>query len=75
MTLGKLIKRLQLIESKFGSRKNVVVDLREAREIGDEFTHWSVLTVSDETIPWAKDDNFELADGSQRTRHVVVIGL
>lgn len=75
MTIRKLIKELQKVEKRIGPRKLVMVDLSETRLISDEYTHWAVLKLDDETIPFAIDDNFELADGSQRMRTVAVIGL
>ncbi len=76
MTIRKLIRLLEKAEKKIGPRARVTLDLNELRDSSrpfDGYTHWEINCFSTETIPWAIDDSFELEDGSERYRTVVVM--
>lgn len=78
MTVGKMIKELQKLSDKYGSRATVVIDwseLKHNRSLLDDYSHWAISEIKSERILWAKDDSFELADGSERTKQVVSILL
>ncbi len=78
MTVYKLIKELQKISDKHGPRAQVVIDMTELKvnkSILQDYSHWSVGEVRAERILWAKDDSFILADGSERTKQVVSLGI
>lgn len=74
MTINQLIKALEKIQTKHGKRIRVVVDrLGVENSMPGEYSHCEVNTVDTDTIIWAINDSFELADGSERTRKVVVL--
>lgn len=71
VTIKKLIAKLQRME--VSERAPVVVDMTEFRLVSDDYTHWKIHDCKTETIRWSKDDSFELKDGTERTKEVVVI--
>lgn len=71
MTLRKLIATLQRLEAS--ERAPVVVKLEAFRVANEMYSHWEISDVTLETIRWGKDDSFELKDGTERTKQVVVI--
>lgn len=75
MTVNQLIKKLERIRDQYGKRLPVCVDMvgAENSRPDDMYSHISVNTVDVEAIPWAKDDSFERADGSERIRMVVTL--
>lgn len=58
---------------ELSSRTTVVVELSTFRYIGREYSHWGIQDCKVKTMRWVRDDSFELADGTERTRTVVVI--
>lgn len=75
MTINQLIKKLEKIQAKHGKRVTVVANLEAMRNsTPDDFTHCTFKHVEFEMLPWAVEDSFELADGSERIRRVVSIG-
>ena len=75
MTIRKLIRLLEKAEKKIGPRANVTVDFSEVKAgmTGSDHSHWTLNCFDVATIPWAIDDSFELEDGSERMRTVVVL--
>lgn len=78
MTISGLIKRLERLKNKHGGSCHIAIDLTEAKvnqSIVRDHSHWSAGDVRFEVIRWAKDGNHELADGSERMKRIVSIGL
>ncbi len=76
MTIQGLINKLEKAKKKLGKRARVTIDLREVRNgpgMAEEYTHWELNCLNTETIPWAVEDSFELEDGSDRQKTVVVL--
>jgi uncharacterized membrane protein len=71
MTTKELIKLLEKIDKK-APRCTVVVDW-QSFDSCDEYSHVPVASAKVQNIRWAVDDKFELADGSERTKNVVVL--
>lgn len=72
MTVAALIRKLTKISNRVGPRATVVVRLEEFRLVGEEFSHWGIHDVEDESIPWTFPTR-ELSDGSERMKVVVSI--
>lgn len=78
MTVNQLIKKLEKIRDKHGKRVHVCIDVAECkvnRSIFEDHSHWSASDVKVESIRWAVDDSYYLADGSERVRIVAAISL
>lgn len=77
MTIQALINKLEKAKKKIGTRAHVCLDLREIRESfwikNEEYSHMDLNVFGVESIRWEKEDSFELADGSERIRTVVVL--
>lgn len=75
MTLQKMINELEKLKKKVGPRAKVVVNMRSMKNYNvNYYSHCEVPSIDVETIDWAIDDDFELQDGSIRTKTVVSIG-
>lgn len=75
MTIRKLIRLLEKAENKIGPRARVTLDFKEVKVgvMAFDYSHWELNCFDVQTIPWAEDDSFELADGSERMKTVVVL--
>ena len=74
MTIAKLIKELTKLQETLGPRAIVTVDVKGTQNLAaEDWSHVSVQSVQSEVMRWAKDDSWELKDGSERLRHVVVL--
>lgn len=75
MTIRKLIRLLEKAEKKMGPRAKVTLDWREVHEAteGYDYTHYELNCFDTAMIRWAEDDSFELANGEERMRSVVVL--
>lgn len=77
MTAIALIRKLEEAIKKHGPRVRVTLDLNELKDsvkhLDDGYTYWETNCFSIEHIPWAVDGSFQLQNGSDRTKTVVVI--
>ncbi len=74
MTLGKLIKNLQILEKKHGKRAHVCFNVEAINNNHNpDYSHSNLENIEVEVIVWAKDDNIFLANGQERTRLVVTL--
>lgn len=75
MTISKLIKELEKLKSKVGPSAQVTICKSGMRnlDLGDDYTHCSLQNIQSNWIRFSIDDNYELKDGSERLRHVVVL--
>ena len=74
MTLFQLIKKLQKLEGQVGPRAHVVFEVKKIVDNhNDDYTHSNVKEIEADLIRWSVDDNWELADGSERMKRVVVL--
>lgn len=71
MTVNQLIKKLEKVREKHGKRAAVVIDWKTFQN--DDYSHTNVKDIEVEVIPWAKDDSFERADGTERLGTVVTL--
>lgn len=79
MTIRGLIRELEKAEKKSGPRALVMIDLAEFKAspgILQDYTHYGAGQVRVEVIPYEDPvRGKELADGSERYRLVVSIGV
>lgn len=75
MTLRGLISKLQEIEDEVGPRAPVVIELAECREVNTDFSHFQLTRCEADHIAWRVDDSLLRADGTERTRNVVVLAI
>lgn len=73
MTINQLIKKLQKIQDKHGKRVTVCINTSETKNYSADFSHHDLNVVEVDVIRWSKDDNYELADGSERMKKIVSV--
>lgn len=76
MTLNKFIKDLQKLQAKGYGKAHVCIKTQEVQEKrNDDFSHENVNQIDVNVIVYSIDDNPFLADGTERLRTVVELGI
>lgn len=74
MTLFQFIKKLQKLEKQIGPRAHVVFEVKKIVDNhNNDYTHANVNEIEADQIRWSINDKWELADGSERMKQVVVL--